>query len=181
MQASDFESLSSWRRATYCAALSQLNMNHILLFSELKQLDPKPAVKLMTKTWSFLEGELKSLDNLERFFNEFDEWQNSLLDDLSSFGAMAAQQACQSLYSAAYALIDESANDCHPIYMALQQLLDDMAEMGADHESLKQRQAEIDQEIMTIINSDQSRKNIVLNVHKLVSSETASSLGIELD
>lgn len=181
MQASDFESLSSWRRAAYCAALSQLNMNHILLFSELKQSDAKPAQKLMSKTWAYLQGELKSLDNLERFFNEFDQWQTSLLDDLSSFGAMAAQQACQSLYSAAYALIDESANDCYPIYMALQQLLEDMAEMGADADGLKQRQQELDDEIISLLNSNQPKTTIIVSLRKRVTAEQASSLGIELD
>jgi len=176
-----FETLSQWRRSAYCAALTQLNINHIILFSELNEQNPKPAQKLLNKVWSFLEGELKSLDNLERFFNEFDQWQNQLLKELDSFGAMAAQQACQSLYSAAYALLDESANDCELVYKSLQQLLADMEEMGAETEELLQQQQAFDTQLIELLTSGKPKRETIQAVRKLSSQGKASSLGIELD
>lgn len=177
----DFAPLSQWRRSAYCAALTQLNINHIILFSDLNEQNPKPALKLLTKVWSFLEGELKSLDNLERFFNEFDQWQNQLLTNLDSFGAMAAQQACQSLYSAAYALLDESANDCDLVYKSLQQLLEEMKEMGAETEELIQQQQEFDTQILEILAEGKPKRETIQVIRRLSSQEKTSSLGIELD
>lgn len=176
-----FDSLSQWRRAAFCAAMAERNRNHTILFSDMQEQDSTPYTKLLTKTWSFLEGELQSIDNLERFFNEFDQWQTELLKDQSSFGAEAAQQACQSLYSASYALLDDTANDCDLVQLSNQQLFVEMSEMGQDTEELKARHTEFENEVFELLLSGKPKREIIKNIKKLASCENESSLGISLD
>jgi hypothetical protein len=177
----DFETLSQWRRAAYCAAMASRNGNHVLLFSDIMDQDAAPFTKLQNKTWAFLEGELKSVDNLERFFNEFDLWQTELLKEQDSFGAEAAQQACQSLYSAAYALLDDSANDCELVQLSNQQLFTEMADMGSETGELTQRHNEFEQQVLDTLTSGKPKRECILAVRKLATDEDESSLGITLD
>ena len=177
----DFETLSQWRRAAYCAAMTSRNRNHVLLFSDMLEQDSTPYTKLLSKTWAYLEGELKSIDNLERFFNEFDVWQTALLDGQDSFGAEAAQQACQSLYSATYALLDESANDCELVQLSNQQLLAAMGEMGSDIDELSQRHSAFEKDVIEILTSGKPKREVVLAIKKAATEDAESSLGISLD
>ncbi|MGK0247738.1 MAG: hypothetical protein ACI910_000465 [Oleispira sp.] len=177
----DFETLSQWRRAAYCAAMANRNSNHVLLFSDMLEQDASPFTKLQNKTWAFLEGELKSVDNLERFFNEFDLWQTELLKKQDSFGAEAAQQACQSLYSATYALLDDSANDCELVQLSNQQLFTEMADMGSETDELAQRHDEFEQQVFNMLTSGKPKRECILAVRKLANDEDESSLGITLD
>ncbi len=177
----EFETLSQWRRATYCAAMAERNRNHISLFCEMQEQEDKPYTKCLSKTWAFLEGELKSLDNLERFFNEFDQWQNALLDNQESFGAEAAQQTCQSLYSSTYALLDESANDCELVQLSNKQLLAEFADMGNDSEDLIARHEEFEQQVYALLKNGKPKRETILAIKKLASNEPESSLGISLD
>ena len=177
----EFETLSQWRRSAFCAAMAERNRNHAILFSEMLEQDSKPYSKLLSKTWSFLEGELKSLDNLERFFNEFDQWQTELLNEQDSFGAEAAQQACQSLYSASYALLDETANDCDLVQLSNQQLFSAMEYMGQDVEELQARHSEFENEVFELLNSGKPKRDIIKAIKTLAASEPESSLGITLD
>jgi uncharacterized protein YjaG (DUF416 family) len=176
----NFETLSQWRRAAYCAAMASRNSNHVLLFSDMLEQDAAPFTKLQNKTWAFLEGELQSVDNLERFFNEFDLWQTDLLKEQDSFGAEAAQQACQSLYSAAYALLDDSANDCELVQLSNQQLFTEMADMGSETDELTQRHDEFEQQILDTLTSGKPKRECILAVRKLATNEDESSLGITL-
>lgn len=180
----DFSQLSQWRRAAFSAALASKNMNHILLFSEMQSEDASPATKLANKIWAFLDGELKSIDNLERFFNEFDTWQSALLQGQDSFGAEAAQQACQSLYSAAYALLDESANDCELLDKSMQQLFEAMAELSGDEENssaLKSAYQDYIAEVFELLNSGSPKREVIKQLKSLATSNTDSLLGISLD
>jgi uncharacterized protein YjaG (DUF416 family) len=177
----NFEALSQWRRSAFCAAMATRNSNHAVLFSDMLEQDAKPFTKLLTKTWAYLEGELKSLDNLERFFNEFDQWQTELLKEQNSFGAEAAQQACQSLYSASYALLDDSANDCELVQLSNQQLFTAMADMGSDSQALSERHNEFEKAIYTILTSGKPKRECITSAHKLAKQENESSLGISLD
>ena len=177
----EFESLSQWRRAAFCAAMAERNRNHTILFSDMLDQNSQPYLKLLTKTWAYLEGELKSLDNLERFFNEFDQWQTQLLNGQESFGAEAAQQACQSLYSASYALIDETANDCKFVHLSNQQLFSAMDEMGQECQDLVDRHRDFEQKILASLASDKPKREVILAIKAMAGNEKESSLGITLD
>ncbi len=176
----NFETLSQWRRSAFCAAMAVRNSNHVLLFCDMGEQDPQAFTKLLSKTWAFLQGELKSIDNLERFFNEFDQWQNALLEKQDSFGAEAAQQACQSLYSAAYALLDESANDCEFVQLSNQQLLAEFADMGNDSDELIQRHKDFEIAIFKLLTAGKPKRETIIAVQALASGEEESSLGINL-
>lgn len=176
----NFETLSQWRRSAFCAAMAARNCNHVYLFSDINDQEPKAFDKLLSKTWSFLQGELKSIDNLERFFNEFDTWQSTLLEGHDSFGAEAAQQVCQSLYSASYALLDESANDCDLVVLSNQQLLAEFAELGNDAEELITRQITFEQSIFDLLTAGKPKRETIIAVQKLATLEEESSLGITL-
>ncbi len=160
--------------------MAERNTNHVLLFCDMGEQDPQAFTKLLSKTWAFLQGELKSIDNLERFFNEFDQWQNVLLEEQDSFGAEAAQQACQSLYSAAYALLDESANDCEFVQLSNQQLLAEFAEMGNDSDELIQRHKDFEISVFELLTAGKPKRETVIAVLALASGEEESSLGINL-
>lgn len=177
----EFDTLSQWRRSAFCSAMAERNRNHCVLFCDMQEKDNKPYAKLLTKTWSFLEGELKSIDNLERFFNEFDQWQTELLKEQESFGAEAAQQACQSLYSASYALLDETANDCDLVQLSNQQLFVAMEDMGQDSSELKERHTIFENQIFDLLISGKPKREVIKSVKALASSEAESSLGITLD
>ncbi len=177
----EFETLSQWRRSAFCAAMAERNRNHIALFCEMQEQESTPYTKCLSKTWAFLEGELKSIDNLERFFNEFDQWQNELLDNQDSFGAEAAQQTCQSLYSASYGLLDETANDCQLVQLSNQQLLAEFAEMGNESDELKIRQQEFEQQVYELLIQGKPKRETIIAIKKLAASEPESSLGISLD
>jgi uncharacterized protein YjaG (DUF416 family) len=177
----NLESLSQWRRSAFCAAMAARNSNHVVLFSDMLEQDSAPFTKLLSKTWAYLEGELKSLDNLERFFNEFDHWQTELLKEQNSFGAEAAQQACQSLYSASYALLDDGANDCELVQLSNQQLFTAMEEMGSDTKELAERHNEFEEEVYALLTSGKPKRECIINTHKLAEQEGESSLGITLD
>lgn len=176
----NFETLSQWRRSAFCAAMAERNINHVLLFSEMSEQDSEPFKKLLSKTWAFLQGELKSIDNLERFFNEFDQWQNALLAEQDSFGAEAAQQACQSLYTASYALLDDSANDCELVHLSNQQLLTEFVEMGNEGEELIQRHKDYELAVFELLTAGKPKRETIIAVEKLAQSESESSLGINL-
>jgi hypothetical protein len=176
----NFETLSQWRRSAFCAAMAERNINHVLLFSDMSEQDPEPFKKLLTKTWAFLQGELKSIDNLERFFNEFDQWQNTLLAEQESFGAEAAQQACQSLYSSSYALLDESANDCELVQLSNQQLLTEFSELGNESEELAQRHKDYEIAVFELLTAGKPKRETIIAVEKMARSEEESSLGITL-
>lgn len=177
----DFETLSQWRRAAYCAAMATRNSNHVILFSDMLEQEATPFTKLLSKTWAYLEGELKSIDNLERFFNEFDQWQTELLKEQDSFGAEAAQQACQSLYSGSYALLDETANDCEFVQLSNQQLFTAMKDMGSDTQELVERHNAFEQHVIEALTSGKPKRECILSVRKIASEEEESSLGITLD
>lgn len=176
-----FETLSQWRRSAFCAAMAERNQYHTLLFSDLLEQNPLPYTKLLSKTWAFLEGELKSINNLERFFNEFDQWQTELLKHQDSFGAEAAQQACQSLYSAAYALLDDSANDCELVQLSQQQLFTAMTDMGQECQDLIERQNDFENDAYQLLTSGKAKRETIINLKKMANNEKISSLGISLD
>jgi uncharacterized protein YjaG (DUF416 family) len=176
----NFETLSQWRRSAFCAAMATRNTNHVYLFSDISDKEATTFDKLLSKTWAFLQGELKSIDNLERFFNEFDQWQNELLEGQDSFGAEAAQQTCQSLYSASYALLDETANDCDLVVLSNQQLLAEFAELGNESEELIDRQKSFEQAIFDLLTAGKPKRETIISVQALASSEEESSLGITL-
>ena len=146
-----------------------------------KYLSPK-----MERMKQYLEAQKREMEQMaqmqEELFNmKFDAWQNTLLDGQDSFGAEAAQQACQSLYSASYALLDDGANDCELVVLSNQQLLTEFSDLGNDAEELTSRQAAYEQSVFDLLTAGKPKRETIIALKKLATTEEESSLGIALD
>ncbi|WP_221798575.1 hypothetical protein [Oceanobacter mangrovi] len=129
-------------RSAWCLVIASVNRIHVDIWSNG---DCEPFNKLLSKQTAFLRGELKSRDNLARFFNEFIDWRATLEAD-DSLGWLAADLAMAALYASVETLFDEECDDVGLLNQYIDDILGDLIEMQPEMEPLQQYSSELLQE-----------------------------------
>jgi len=133
-------------RSAWYLALATINRAHVDLWQENGQ-DAKPFAKLLSKQTAFLRGELKSRDNLMRFFNDFSEWRSSL-DLNDELGDSIVDLACSALYASVESVFDEESDDVGLMNTYVHQLQDELIEVAPDYDGLREYLQDIEQEFV---------------------------------
>lgn len=128
-------------RSAFCLAIARVNLPHILMDKADGQ-DTEAFEKLLTKQTAFLRGELKSRDNLARFYEAFEAWRDARPED-DSLAWRISELSCAALYSSIESLFDEECDDIALISNTISDLYDEMDALGADTEGLRAYWADI--------------------------------------
>lgn len=169
--------LSILQRAALGAAVAKFNAPHVQLWCEQNDSSIEPFNKLQTKLQSYLRAELKSLDNLHRFFDEFYQWrQEQPLND--TLNDRIADLACAALYSATEGMFDPECDDTDLILQTLNSLYDEMDELGADTSDLRQYWLELQNELSELVTSS-SQRPLSKDWFRWLSDTTVSPFGME--
>ncbi|WP_430462448.1 hypothetical protein ACQUQU_06585 [Thalassolituus sp. LLYu03] len=169
--------MTTLQRGALCAAIARINTPHVLLWCEENQTDPAPFSKLLTKVLSYLRAELKSLDNLHRFFDDFYEWrqQQPLNDTLND---RIADLTCAALYSATETMFDAECDDVELIQGAIDALYDEIQELGGDASGLREYWAALQQEQSELV-TDKSQRPLAKAWFQWLSETDVSLFGLE--
>jgi len=190
MTDTSFSQLSAWQRAAFCLSIAERNHVHVLMVCELNEpeaINSQPYTKLTNKMWAYLTGELKSEKNLQRFIEEFYQWQELNFAELESFGEQAAAITRQALTSACDSLFDDSLDECELVSQSIFELLDDLLELQGtgsqeDINQLKQLETDFQQEVLNKLQTiNQRGDKSIMELRKLAGSEKMSSIGIAYD
>lgn len=143
------------QRSALAAALASINQAHLQFWQESQGIDCAPYFKLLSKVLNFLRGELKSENNLMRFYDEFYQWRDTLMaqDNL----AYRIVELCNSaLYSSVESLFDPECDDSELLLGSLADCWAEMAELGAETHEMQNYWQELQQQLQTLVTS-QSR------------------------
>ncbi|ASP39748.1 hypothetical protein CHH28_14175 [Bacterioplanes sanyensis] len=134
--------------AAQAFSIAWLCQPHLHMLAEHRQLDIQPYTKLLNKTQSWLQGELKSGTNLQRFFEAFADWREQLtfedtladsIADLSNAALFCATEAC---------LAEANEEEWQLLCQFLQQL---QHTEGLDGSGLEQYWQELTQELLATL------------------------------
>ncbi len=135
------------QRSLTSLSIAAINLPHIAMWAEQGQ-DVSPFLKLLQKQKAFLTGELKSEANLLRFFEDFSTWrQNIDYDD--SLSRQICELSCAALYSSVESLQDPECDDTLLLTGFIDQIYNDMDDMGAETGDLKGYWIDIQSELKT--------------------------------
>lgn len=140
---------NSVARSAWYLAIARINQPHVALFAEgddSNGADISTFTKLMNKQMAFLRGELKSRDNLMRFFNDFSEWRNELELDDDSLGDAIVDLTLSALYASVESVFDPESDDVELLNDFVVRCQDEMVELDSDYAGLKDYFADIQQE-----------------------------------
>ena len=172
-----FSSSSAVARSAICTAIASINEVHVIFWGEHNNIDITPFQKLVRKTLSFLSGELKSESNLQRFYVEFQDWRETLEED-DSLAWRITELCFASLSSAVDCLFDPECDDLSLIENTLFGLYEEMDELGADSEPLKEYWSALKNEWQEQLNGKTQRPLPQLFFRTLNESD-ASLFGLE--
>lgn len=131
-------------RSAFCLAVARINLPHIQM-EKADGLDTEAFEKLLSKQTAFLRGELKSRDNLARFYEAFEVWRDARPED-DSLAWRISELSCAALYASIESLFDEECDDTALILNNIGDLYDEMDALGADTSGLRGYWADICQE-----------------------------------
>lgn len=169
--------LSPIGRSAWCYAVSLCCRPHLDLQADEDQFDLATWNKLMSKLGNFLNGELKSQSNLERFFNEFTDWREGY-ESSDSLNGRITEFAFSAVIGAFDALNDDECDDSDLLRSTLNDLYDELDELGGESESLRQYWAELDQEWSDALSSIKQRP-IARGTMKSITDTEVSMFGLE--
>lgn len=149
-------SMTQTQRAAYAAFIATINAPHITLWCDEHDQTEDPFRKLNQKVLSYLRGELKSMDNLMRFFDAFQEWRADQQDD-HSLNYAITELCCSALYASVEALADPECDDIDLLNGAIASIYAELAELGGDADGLSAYFAELQQEFMTVVTEKSQR------------------------
>jgi hypothetical protein len=134
--------LSHIARSCWCLALIQCCKPHIELQKAEDNHDFTPWDKLLTKLNSWVSGELKSAQNLERFYQEFLTWQENYEAADSLNGRIT--DLCIAATSAAMDMLnDPDCDDLPLIRDTIGDLYSELDQLGGDAEGLSSYAADV--------------------------------------
>lgn len=142
--------MSQIQRAAFAAFIATANAAHITLWCEETGASPDPYRKLNSKILSFLRGELRSLDNLMRFFDAFQEWRAAQTDD-GTLNYVITELCCSALYASAEAIADPECDDSALLEGAILAVYDDLAELGGDAAGLQAYYQDLKEEFLQVV------------------------------
>ena len=168
---------TSVQRAAFCAAVACINAPHVKLWCEENHTEPGPFERLQAKVLSYLRAELKSLDNLKRFFDEFYEWrqQQPLNDTLND---RIADLACAALYSACETLLDPECDDVELILNSIEELYAEVDALGGDVEGLRDYWQALQQELNELV-TDKAQRPLSKDWFRWLTDTSVSLFGLE--
>jgi hypothetical protein len=169
--------LSPIGRSAWCYAVSVCCRPHLELQADEDGFDLAPLNKLVSKLGNYLNGELKSHSNLERFFNEFIESRDQYeLSD--SLNGRISELAFSAITGAFDALNDDECDDTDLISASLNDLFDELDELGGESAPLRAYWQELDQEWKAALASTKQRP-IARDIMKSITETDVSMFGLE--
>lgn len=141
------------QRSALSAALASINQAHVQFWQDSQKIDCAPYVKLLSKVLSFLRGELKSEANLLRFHDEFYQWREAL-EPADNLAYRILELCNAALHSAIENLFDTECDDTELLLGSLNDCWEEMAELGADTQDLKDYWQEIQAELNAIVSAN---------------------------
>lgn len=123
--------LSPIARSTFCLNFIKINQPHIIFWAEEFNIETHPFIKLSAKLQAYLIGDLQSVSNLHRFYEEFCLWREALQDhDCLAYRIV---NLCFSTVCAAIDSMEDPDNDDVTLVISgAEQIIEEMADLGCD-------------------------------------------------
>lgn len=163
-------------RSAFSTLIAVLNIPHIRLLCEHAGTDPEPYLKLCSKVLSFLRGELRSEANLLRFHDAFCDWRQQLAED-DSLNGRIADLSCSALYSAVESLFDPECDDTGLLLGGINELYDELADLGGDADGLRRYWQSLQQEFHEQI-ADNARRPLPQAFFRWLAETDTSLFGL---
>lgn len=170
-------SMTQTQRAAFAAFIATTNSAHITLWCEETGVSPEPFRKLNAKVLSFLRGELRSMDNLMRFFDAFQEWRAEQHDN-DTLNYAIAELCSSALYASVEALADPECDDTALLEGAIMAIYDDIAELGGDAEGLRDYYRELKGELFEVV-AEKAQRPLGKNWDAWLNTVDVSLFGLE--
>lgn len=123
--------LSGVAKSTFCLNFVRINQPHVDFWSGEFTVNVQAFTKLSAKLESYLIGDLKSFNNLQRFYEEFFNWKEELAEH-DCLAQRIVDLCFSTMCVAIDSLIDEECNDIEFVIAGTQELFDEMQELGCD-------------------------------------------------
>ncbi|MDF1764462.1 MAG: hypothetical protein P1U57_13715 [Oleibacter sp.] len=137
--------LSPIARASWCFAVARSCMPHVHLQAAQQQWDLTALLKCLSKLEAFLSGELQSQDNLMRFYGDFVQWRDSLTAE-DQFNARVCELSFSALCASLDTLSDDECDDIDMIKAVVNQLYEELTEIGGPTPELRSYWEELNEE-----------------------------------
>jgi len=164
--------LSSVARSTWCLALIDCCSPHVLLESDERKQEFGHWQKAVSKLRAFLAGELKSDANLERFYQAFSDWEATYETSDSLNGRITAL-VFSATHTAVAALFDEDSDDTQLIRGNIDELHQELGELGGDMQGLSQYWQELDAEWSQKLRDIQQRPVAAATLKEVLSTDVS--------
>lgn len=140
----------AFSRASASLFIASINHNHIHFIESQSNIEIQAYVELKQKTDAFLSGQLKSLENLERFQQQAFQWRNELEEqDMLAFRIF--DFCFNALSHGVDCLLDTDINEFPLLFRQLDEINLEMQELGMDIDALKNYQSELFKELDEIL------------------------------
>ena len=132
------DNLSPTARSVFCLNFITINHPHIVFWAEEFSVDTQPYIKLSAKLQSYLIGELKSVSNLHRYYEDFFNWKESLTDH-DCLAQRIVNLCFSTICAAVDTLADPECDDVNLVISESQQIIEEMAELGCNTDDIQQQ------------------------------------------
>lgn len=142
-----------FQRIALCTTIAAVNAPHVAFWCDQLDVRNEHFPKLLSKTLSFLRGELTSEANLLRFHDAFYEWRQQQ-DEQDNLAYRVMELSCAALHCACETLFDHECDDTELLLGSIESLYDEMDELGADTHDLRTYWQDIQRELSDIVPSN---------------------------
>lgn len=164
------------QRSALSAALASINQAHIEFWQQSQGVDCAPYFKLLAKVLNFLRGELKSVNNLQRFHEEFYQWREALTAE-DNLAYRIVELCNATLHSAVESLFDSECDDLELIQGTLEACWAEYEELGGDIADLQNYWQELQQELLATV-TDKTQIPLPKNYFTLLKEADVSLFAI---
>ena len=168
--------LSPAARSLWSFALVENCRAHAELEEDQQNQEFTEWKKLLNKLRAYIGGELKSSSNLERFYMEFCEWEESFTPS-DSLNGRITDLVFSATHAASNALFDDECDDSELIRKTVGELHEELTELGGDGTGLAEYFHNLDIEWTNLLRDIQQRP-VAQSVIKEVCSTDVSVFGL---
>jgi len=170
------DTLTSTARSLWSYAL----IDNCRAHAELEELQQNQEFaewkKLVNKLRAYLSGELKSSSNLERFYMEFCEWEETFTPS-DTLNGRITDLVFSATHAAANALFDDECDDSDLIRKTINELHNELTDVGGDGEGLSEYFQNLDIEWTNLLR-DLRQRPVAQPLIKEVCSTDVSVFGL---
>ena len=169
--------LSPVAQSCWCYALVNSCLPHIRLQSEESGDDFAHWYKLLSKLNAFLTGELQSESNLQRFYEAFAQWRETLESD-DSLNQQITELCLAATDTAVTLFIDSECDEAHLLPASMKELYEELDALGGPAVELESYWNELMNEWLDFL-TDVKQRPVSRSLMKNLCDVGVSPFGLE--